>query len=122
MISEVYIISVPMEALNISSIFLNDNIEVECKKILFTALAVYVSELSAVRRTQPIDIFTYFFSYLPQFLRWAHVFILFLQVVPRMTGPVLEELDRILANKPVRQPMVSTLQQRWAATGGGPPQ
>jgi len=44
------------------------------------------------------------------------------QVVPRMTGPVLEELDRILANKPVRQPMVSTLQQRWAATGGVPPQ
>ena len=29
---------------------------------------------------------------------------------------------RILCNKPVRPPMVSTLQQRWAATGGMPPQ
>ena len=29
---------------------------------------------------------------------------------------------RVLCNKPVRPPMVSTLQQRWAATGGMPPQ
>ena len=44
------------------------------------------------------------------------------QILPRMNLPLLEELDRILGNKPVRQPMVSTLQQRWAATGGVPPQ
>ena len=29
---------------------------------------------------------------------------------------------RVLCNKPVRPAMVSTLQQRWAATGGMPPQ
>ena len=31
-------------------------------------------------------------------------------------------LRRVLCNKPVRPAMVSTLQQRWAATGGMPPQ
>jgi len=45
-----------------------------------------------------------------------------LQLLPKLTNSVMEELDRILCNKPVRPPMVSTLQQRWAATGGMPPQ
>jgi len=40
-----------------------------------------------------------------------------LQTIHRLKNPVMEELDRILLNKPVRQPMVSTLQQRWTATG-----
>merc|ERR1712059_14883 len=44
-----------------------------------------------------------------------------LQLLPKLTNSIMEELDRILCNKPVRPPMVSTLQQRWAATGGMPP-
>jgi len=44
-----------------------------------------------------------------------------LQILPKLTPAVLEEMDKILVNKPVRPPMVSTLQQRWAATGGMPP-
>ena len=39
-----------------------------------------------------------------------------------VTVQVMDDMDKILSNKPVRQPMVSTLQQRWAATGGMPPQ
>jgi len=45
-----------------------------------------------------------------------------LQLLPKLTNSVMEELDRVLCNKPVRPAMVSTLQQRWAATGGMPPQ
>ncbi|XP_023321935.1 voltage-gated potassium channel subunit beta-2 [Eurytemora carolleeae] len=45
-----------------------------------------------------------------------------LQLLSKMNSCLLEEMDRILGNKPTRQPMVSTLQQRWTATGGVPPQ
>jgi len=45
-----------------------------------------------------------------------------LQLLPKLTNSVMEEIDRVLCNKPVRPAMVSTLQQRWAATGGMPPQ
>lgn len=45
-----------------------------------------------------------------------------LQLLPKLTNSVMEEMDRVLCNKPVRPAMVSTLQQRWAATGGMPPQ
>ena len=86
-------------------------------------LAVNVLELSAVCvERNLLTLIKISSKTYAHFLRLTYVFNLFLQVVPRMTGPVLEELDRILANKPVRQPMVSTLQQRWAATGGVPPQ
>jgi len=44
-----------------------------------------------------------------------------LPIVAKITHPVNEEIDKILGNKPARQPMVSTLQTRWAATGGVPP-
>lgn len=45
-----------------------------------------------------------------------------LQLLPKLTNSLMDELDRVLCNKPVRPAMVSTLQQRWAATGGMPPQ
>ena len=45
-----------------------------------------------------------------------------LQTIHRLKNQVMDELDRILGNKPVRQPMVSTLQQRWTATGAILPQ
>jgi len=45
-----------------------------------------------------------------------------LQLLPKLTNSLMEEVDKVLTNKPVRPPMVSTLQQRWAATGGMPPQ
>jgi len=45
-----------------------------------------------------------------------------LQLLPKLTNSIMEEMDKVLTNKPVRPPMVSTLQQRWAATGGMPPQ
>ncbi|CAO1379329.1 unnamed protein product [Diamesa hyperborea] len=35
-----------------------------------------------------------------------------LQLVPRLSVPVMLEIERILANKPVRPPMISTLQMR----------
>jgi len=44
-----------------------------------------------------------------------------LPVVAKITFPVNEDIDKILGNKPVRPPMISTLQTRWAATGGVPP-
>lgn len=45
-----------------------------------------------------------------------------LQILPKLNNGVMEDIDKILCNKPSRPPMVSTLQQRWAATGGMPPQ
>jgi len=44
-----------------------------------------------------------------------------LPIVAKITHPVNEELEKILGNKPQRPPMISTLQTRWAATGGVPP-
>ena len=44
-----------------------------------------------------------------------------LPVVKNITMSVYEDIDRILANKPARPRMISTLQQRWATTGGIPP-
>jgi len=44
-----------------------------------------------------------------------------LEVVPKLTAGVIEDIDKILGNKPTRPPMISTLQQRWATTGGVPP-
>ena len=37
-----------------------------------------------------------------------------LEVVPKLTAGVIEDIDKILGNKPTRPPMISTLQQRWA--------
>merc|ERR1719195_848504 len=45
-----------------------------------------------------------------------------LQLVPKLSNAIMDDIDRLLSNKPSRPPMVSTLQQRWAATGGMPPQ
>jgi len=45
-----------------------------------------------------------------------------LPIVAKITHPVNEEIDKILQNKPIRPPMISTLQTRWAATGGIVPQ
>jgi len=45
-----------------------------------------------------------------------------LQLMPKLTNSLMEEIDKLLSNKPTRPPMVSTLQARWAATGGLPPQ
>jgi len=45
-----------------------------------------------------------------------------LQLLPKLTNALMEEIDKVLSNKPTRPPMVSTLQARWAATGGLPPQ
>jgi len=44
-----------------------------------------------------------------------------LPIVAKITHSVNEDIDKILGNKPVRPPMISTLQTRWAATGGIPP-
>ena len=44
------------------------------------------------------------------------------QLVPKLSNAIMDDIDRLLSNKPSRPPMVSTLQQRWAATGGMPPQ
>ena len=43
------------------------------------------------------------------------------QAVKNVTLSTCDEIDKILGNKPTRPPMVSTLQQRWATTGGVPP-
>eukprot|EP00092_Neocalanus_flemingeri_P092671 GFUD01117673.1.p1 GENE.GFUD01117673.1~~GFUD01117673.1.p1 ORF type:complete len:426 (-),score=94.20 GFUD01117673.1:77-1228(-) len=45
-----------------------------------------------------------------------------LQLLSKLTNTIMDEMDKVLSNKPVRPAMVSTLQQRWAATGGMPPQ
>jgi len=45
-----------------------------------------------------------------------------LQLLPKLTNAIMDDIDKVLSNKPSRPPMVSTLQQRWAATGGMPPQ
>jgi len=45
-----------------------------------------------------------------------------LQLLPKLTNAIMDDIDKLLSNKPSRPPMVSTLQQRWAATGGMPPQ
>merc|ERR1719273_2932684 len=44
-----------------------------------------------------------------------------LPIVAKITHVVNEDIDKILGNKPMRPPMISTLQTRWAATGGVPP-
>ena len=50
------------------------------------------------------------------------VLLLVLVVVFLLLVLLLALPARVLCNKPVRPAMVSTLQQRWAATGGMPPQ
>jgi potassium voltage-gated channel Shaker-related subfamily A beta protein 2 len=45
-----------------------------------------------------------------------------LQLLSKLTNSMMDEIDSQICNKPVRPAMVSTLQQRWAATGGMPPQ
>jgi aryl-alcohol dehydrogenase-like predicted oxidoreductase len=57
-------------------------------------------------------------SSVDQLARMLHA----LQLLPKLTNSLMDEVDRVLGNKPVRPAMVSTLQQRWAATGGMPPQ
>merc|ERR1719216_103374 len=37
-----------------------------------------------------------------------------LQLLPKLTNALMEEIDKVLSNKPSRPPMVSTLQARWA--------
>jgi len=44
-----------------------------------------------------------------------------LNIIPKITHGVIEDIDKIICNKPARPPMISTLQQRWATTGGVPP-
>merc|ERR1719411_1488190 len=41
-----------------------------------------------------------------------------MKIVPKLTHGYAEDIDKILSNKPSRPPMISTLQQRWATTGG----
>jgi hypothetical protein len=46
-----------------------------------------------------------------------------LQLVPKLNTNTMNELERILDNKPIRPPMVSTLALRWQSVcppGGGP--
>ena len=43
------------------------------------------------------------------------------QIVAKITHPINEDIEKILGNKPQRPPMISTLQTRWAGTGGVPP-
>lgn len=40
-----------------------------------------------------------------------------LQLLPRLSAAVMLELERILDNKPVRPPMISTLMMRWQSAG-----
>ena len=49
---------------------------------------------------------------------WCRLF----QLLPKLTNAIMDDIDKVLSNKPSRPAMVSTLQQRWAATGGMPPQ
>ena len=45
------------------------------------------------------------------------------QLVPKLNTNTMNELERILDNKPIRPPMVSTLALRWQSMcppGGGP--
>merc|ERR1711953_685915 len=44
-----------------------------------------------------------------------------LPIVAKITHPINEDIEKILGNKPQRPPMISTLQTRWAGTGGVPP-
>jgi len=44
-----------------------------------------------------------------------------LSMIPKLTHGIIEDIDKILCNKPTRPPMISTLQARWATTGGVPP-
>jgi len=41
-----------------------------------------------------------------------------LQLLPKLTNAIMDDIDKVLSNKPSRPPMVSTLQQRWAAREG----
>merc|ERR1712241_1550326 len=41
-----------------------------------------------------------------------------LPIVAKITHPINEDIEKILGNKPQRPPMISTLQTRWAGTGG----
>jgi len=40
--------------------------------------------------------------------------------IPKLNYATAEDIDKILGNKPARPPMISTLQSRWATTGGVP--
>eukprot|EP00096_Caligus_rogercresseyi_P013231 TRINITY_DN5909_c0_g1_i1.p1 TRINITY_DN5909_c0_g1~~TRINITY_DN5909_c0_g1_i1.p1 ORF type:complete len:403 (+),score=97.93 TRINITY_DN5909_c0_g1_i1:86-1294(+) len=44
-----------------------------------------------------------------------------LSIIPKLTSQSMEDIDKILCNKPLRPAMISTLQQRWATSGGVPP-
>jgi len=43
-----------------------------------------------------------------------------LTIIPKLNYATTEDIDKILGNKPARAPMISTLQSRWATTGGVP--
>lgn len=43
-----------------------------------------------------------------------------LTIIPKLNYATTEDIDKILGNKPARPPMISTLQSRWATTGGVP--
>ena len=43
------------------------------------------------------------------------------QQVDKLTIHNCEDIEKVLVTKPARPPQVSTLTQRWAATGGIPP-
>ncbi|XP_040578394.1 voltage-gated potassium channel subunit beta-2 isoform X1 [Lepeophtheirus salmonis] len=44
-----------------------------------------------------------------------------LKIISKLSPQSMEEIDKILCNKPIRPAMISTLQQRWATSGGLPP-
>lgn len=40
---------------------------------------------------------------------------IFFQLIPRLTDSTMTEIEQILLNKPIRPPMISTLELRWRA-------
>lgn len=43
-----------------------------------------------------------------------------LSIIPKLNHGTIEDIEKILCNKPSRAPMISTLQSRWQSTGGVP--
>jgi len=43
-----------------------------------------------------------------------------LTIIPKLNYATEQDIDKTLGNKPARPPMISTLQSRWATTGGVP--
>lgn len=43
-----------------------------------------------------------------------------LSIIPKLNHGTMDDIEKILCNKPARTPMISTLQSRWQSTGGAP--